>query len=77
MIPSQAPQHQKSGKNAGVLQDLRPMRAYGTASAWEATLKKLRILVIGVAVITLFVASLWSAADRNEAFRQDQMWLVD
>ena len=71
------PQHQKSGKNVGVLQDLRPMRAYRTASAREATLKKLEILVIGVAVITLFVASLWWAADRNEAFSQDQMWLVD
>lgn len=46
------------------------------ASTWEATVKKLGILVIGVAVITLFVASLWWA-DRNGAFSQDQMWLVD
>jgi hypothetical protein len=32
---------------------------------------------IEVAIITLFVASLWWAADKNEAFSQDQMWLVD
>jgi hypothetical protein len=40
-------------------------------------LKKLGVLAIQVAIITLFVTSLWWAADKNEAFSQDQMWLVD
>jgi hypothetical protein len=40
-------------------------------------LKKLGVLAIELAIITMFVASLWWAADKNEAFSQDQMWLVD
>jgi len=48
------PRHQKSRKNTGFLQDL--------------TLKKLGVLAIEVAIITLFVASLWWAADKNKAF---------
>jgi len=40
-------------------------------------LRKLGVLAIGVAIITLFGASVWWAADKNEAFSQDQMWLVD
>jgi hypothetical protein len=36
-------------------------------------LKKLGALVIQVAIVTLFVASLWW----DEAFSQDQIWLVD
>jgi hypothetical protein len=40
-------------------------------------LKKLGALAIQVAIGTPFVASLWWAADKNEAFSQDQMWLVD
>jgi hypothetical protein len=40
-------------------------------------LKKLGVFVFQVAIVTLFVASLWWAADKNEAFSQDQMWLVD
>jgi hypothetical protein len=46
-------------------------------STWEAILKKLGVLAIEAAIITLFVASLWWAADKNEAFSQDQMWLVN
>jgi hypothetical protein len=40
-------------------------------------LKKIGVLALQVAIVTLFVASLWWAADKNEAFSQDQMWLVD
>ena len=40
-------------------------------------LEKLGVLAIEVAIVTLFAASLWWAADKNEAFSQDQMWLVD
>ena len=47
------------------------------ASTREATLKKLGVLAIEVAIMTLFVVSLWWAADKNEAFSQDQMCLVD
>jgi hypothetical protein len=40
-------------------------------------LKRIGVLALQVAIATLFVASLWWAADKNEAFSQDQMWLVD
>jgi len=40
-------------------------------------LKKTGVLALEVAIVTLFIASLWWAADKNEAFSQDQMWLVD
>jgi hypothetical protein len=40
-------------------------------------LKKLGVLAIELAIVTLFVAFLWWAADENVAFSQDQMWLVD
>jgi hypothetical protein len=43
----------------------------------KATLKKLGVLAIELAIVTLFVAFLWWAADKNVAFSQDQMWLVD
>jgi hypothetical protein len=40
-------------------------------------LKKIGVFVLQVAIVTLFVTSLWWAADKNEAFSQDQIWLVD
>ncbi|MFZ0027224.1 MAG: hypothetical protein WAK72_13635 [Pseudolabrys sp.] len=40
-------------------------------------MKKLGVLAIELAIITMFVASLWWAADKNEVFSQDQMRLVD
>ncbi|HJZ80799.1 MAG TPA: hypothetical protein VKD91_10655 [Pyrinomonadaceae bacterium] len=40
-------------------------------------MKRIGVLALQVAIATLFVASLWWAADKNEAFSQDQMWLVD
>jgi len=53
----------------------------GLSALWrqreKATLKTLGALAIEAAIITLFVASLWWAADKNEAFSQDQMWLVN
>jgi hypothetical protein len=72
------PHHKKSGKNTGVLQDRPQIWRYVTCGVnVRSALKKLGVLAIEFAIITLFVASLWWAADKNEAFSQDRMWLVD
>jgi hypothetical protein len=75
---NQAHLKEKSGISARSLADEKVCDRWRKRE--NATLKKLETLAIGLAIISLILASTWWIADstkKTEALNSDQIWLAD